>query len=276
MPPLAFRTEPPPAYGTAEVVHPLIRRVVARNPGPFTYHGTNTWILGRDRVAVIDPGPDDPAHRAAVLAAVEPGRVSHILLTHGHADHAAGAAALAAATGAPVLAMAAGRAAPRIDRPLAEGDVIEAAEWRLLALHTPGHAADHLCFALEAEGVLFSGDHVMPWSTSVVAPPAGDMAAYMRSLARLLDRAEALYLAGHGPPLPDPRPHVAALLAHRQGREAAILAALAGGAGTVAAIVAALYPDLAPALRPAAVQTVRAHLIKLAAEGRLPPGAPVA
>jgi glyoxylase-like metal-dependent hydrolase (beta-lactamase superfamily II) len=277
---IAFITEPAPAYGVAQWLHPRVRRVVARNPGPFTYHGTNTWILGAGRVAVIDPGPDDPAHRRALLEALRGETVTHILVTHGHQDHAPGAAPLAAATGAPVLGRgrpqaqgapgtAAGRPSFLPDEILAEGDTVAGEDWRLSVLHTPGHASDHLCYVLEGEGVLFSGDHVMPWSTSVVAPPDGDMAAYMANLRRLLERPERVFLAGHGPPITAPRPHVAALLRHREAREARILEVLAGGATTVEAIVTALYPGLAEALRPAAANTVRAHLLKLRAENRL-------
>lgn len=277
---IAFLTEPTPPYGEVQAVHPRVRRVVARNPGAFTYHGTNTWILGTGRVAVIDPGPDDPAHRRALLDALRGETVTHILVTHSHQDHAPGAAPLAAATGAPVLGwghpqaertvgIATGHPPFLPDEILAEGDTVAGEGWRLRVLHTPGHASDHLCYAVEDEGVLFSGDHVMPWSTSMVAPPDGDMAAYMAHLRRMLDRPEGTFLSGHGPPIPEPRPYVAALLRHREEREAGILDALAGGAATVEAIVAVLYPALAEALRPAAAKTVRAHLLKLRAEKRL-------
>ncbi|TQF76386.1 MBL fold metallo-hydrolase [Elioraea sp. Yellowstone] len=282
---IAFITEAVPPYGVAQQVHPRVRRIVARNPGPFTYHGTNTWIVGAGRVAVIDPGPDDPAHRRALLEALRGETVTHILVTHGHQDHAPGAAPLAAATGATVM----GRGHPQAgrtvgiatghppflpDETLGEGDTIAGEGWRLSVLFTPGHASDHLCFVLEGEGILFSGDHVMPWSTSMVAPPDGDMAAYMANLRRMLERPEGTFLAGHGPPIVAPRPHVAALLRHREQREAGILEALAAGAATVEEVVAHQYPGLAEPLRPAAARTVRAHLIKLKAEGRLPGAAP--
>lgn len=277
---IAFITEPVPAYGVAQPVHPLVRRVVARNPGPFTYHGTNTWIVGTGRVAVIDPGPDDPAHRRALLAALAGETVTHILVTHSHQDHAPGAAPLAAATGATVLGWGHPQAERTVgittghppflpDESLTEGDTIAGRDWRLTVLCTPGHASDHLCFALDGAGILFSGDHVMPWSTSMVAPPDGDMAAYVANLRRMLDRPEDTFLSGHGPPIVEPRPYVAALLRHREAREAGILEALAGGAASVEEIVAHQYPGLAEPLRPAAAKTVRAHLIKLRAEGRL-------
>jgi glyoxylase-like metal-dependent hydrolase (beta-lactamase superfamily II) len=277
---IAFITEPVPPYGVAQSVHPLVRRVVVRNPGPFTYHGTNTWIVGTGRVAVIDPGPDDPAHRRALLAALAGETVTHILVTHSHQDHAPGAAPLAAATGATVMGwghpqaertvgIATGHPPFLPDESLTEGDTIAGQDWRVSVLWTPGHASDHLCFALEGAGILFSGDHVMPWSTSMVAPPDGDMAAYVANLRRMLDRPEHTFLSGHGPPIVEPRPYVAALLRHREEREAGILEALAGGAASVEEIVAHQYPGLAEALRPAAARTVRAHLIKLRAEGRL-------
>lgn len=270
-----FLTEPVPPYGSPLAVAPGIRRIVARNPGPYTYHGTNTWLVGQGAVAVIDPGPDDPNHRDAILAAIAGERVTHILVTHHHRDHAPGAAALARALDVPIAGWGGPRPAsattplPAPDLPLAEGDVIEGPDWRLVALHTPGHASDHLCFALEGRGMLFSGDHVMSWSSSVVIPPDGDMAAYMASLARLLERDDTLYLSGHGPAVTDPRGLVRALLAHREAREAQILEAVAAGAESLGALLARLYPGLDARLAWAARRTLEAHLAKLEAEGRL-------
>ncbi len=256
-------TEPEPARGVPLPVLPGISRIVAPNPGPMTYHGTNTWLIEEEGgLTVLDPGPDDAVHVAAILAAAP--RIGRILLTHAHRDHIGALAALRAASGAPVFAFA-GAAAP--DHPLAEADAVGA--WRVL--HTPGHAADHLCFA-RADGVVFSGDHVMGWSTSVVGPPQGDMAAYMAGLARLLDRDDQVFLCGHGPLIAAPRTppgaHVAALLAHRQQREAMVLAALAAGAATPREIVGVVYAGLAPRLVAAAERNVAAHLAKLEAEGR--------
>lgn len=281
MQPLPLLVEPVPAYGEARSVAPGVRRVVARNPGPYTYHGTNTWIVGEGRVAVIDPGPDDPSHRRALLEALRGETVTHILVTHGHPDHAPGAAPLAAATGAavhgwgrpkaePTGGIASGHPAVPPDEPLADGDRIEGMGWTLEVLHTPGHAPDHLCFALEGSGILFSGDHVMGWSSTMVAPPDGDMAAYMASLVRLLGRAETLYLCGHGAPIDQPGRFVRALLAHREAREAQILEALRAGDSTADALLARLYPGLAEPLARGARGTIEAHLAKLAAEGRLP------
>jgi len=251
---LTLLTEPAPPRGAAVAVAPSVRRLVAGNPGPFTYHGTNTYLIdGPDGVTVLDPGPDSAAHVAAILAAAA-GRVVRILVSHGHADHVGALPALLAATGAPVL---------RFGEGVADGATV--GEWT--ALHTPGHAADHLCFA-RADGVVLTADHVMSFSTSVVIPPDGDMAAYMASLRRLLARSDSVYLPGHGPPITSPRPFVAALLDHRLHREAAILEAIRRAMLTPARVVEQLYVALDPALRPAAEASVTAHLLKLAAEGR--------
>jgi glyoxylase-like metal-dependent hydrolase (beta-lactamase superfamily II) len=276
----AFLTEPAPPYGAVLTPHAAVRRVVAPNPGPMTCHGTSAWIVGRGHVAVIDPGPDDSAHRRALLAAVAGETVTHVIVTHGHHDHSAGAKAFAAATGARTWGFGRPDRARTVpvgarhppflpDEPLSHGSVLEGPGWRLIAIHTPGHASDHLCFSLAGEGILFSGDHVMGWATSMVSPPDGDMAAYMASLEALLGRDETLYLPGHGPAITDPRTHVAALLAHRRGREAAVLAAVRAGHATAEAIVPHLYPGLAEALARPAARSVLAHLHKLAAEGAI-------
>jgi glyoxylase-like metal-dependent hydrolase (beta-lactamase superfamily II) len=256
--------------------------VLCNNPSAFTVRGTNTWIIGRGRVAVLDPGPADAAHLAAILAAVAGETVSHILVSHTHRDHSPGAEALRQATGAPTCGFGPHLTPPdqggeggdhgfTPDVALADGAVVEGAGWRLTALHTPGHCGNHLCFALDGSGILFSADMVMSWSTSVVSPPDGDMIAYMRSLDRLIARGaeDRLYLCGHGPRLPDPAPFLAALKAHREEREALTLAALrAAGPATAAALVPPVYGALDPRLVPAASRSLLAHLIKLEAEGR--------
>ena len=217
------------AYGRLEKVSPLIRRIVARNPGPFTFLGTGTYVVGRGRVAVIDPGPDLAEHVAALLAGLAGESVSHIVITHTHLDHSPAAAALQAATGAPTYGFGphgrrgeTGESGADLaftpDHRLADGDSLAGAGWRLDALHTPGHASNHLCFALPEEQALFSGDHVMGWSTTVVAPQDGDMAAYMRSLTRLRQREERTYWPTHGGPIRDPHRHVDALIEHRLAR----------------------------------------------------------
>lgn len=290
MPSDPFDRDPRVVHGAAEVVAPLVRRIVAPNPSPMTFTGTATYLVGEAEVSIIDPGPDDPAHRAAILAALGEARVTAILVTHTHRDHSAGALALAAATGAPLLgfgphgtgmgpAMAALAAAGglgggegadhafRPDRTLAEGDSVAGEGWRLTALHTPGHISTHLAFALEGTGVLFTGDVVMGWSTTMVSPPDGDMAAFLATLRRLRAREDRLYLPGHGSPVRDPVAMIDWQLAHRAAREAQILAALGEGPATVAELVPRLYAEVDPALWPAAGRSVLAHLVALAQEG---------
>ena len=260
---MAFLTEPEPRRGAALAVRPGIRRVVAANRGPMTYHGTNTYLIDAPGgLIILDPGPDDPAHVAAVLAAAGP--VARILLSHTHHDHLGAAPAMRAATGAPVYAWH-DPAAPEFvpDVRLRDGDAVDG--WQ--AVFTPGHAADHLCFA-GPDRVLFSADRVMSWSSSVVSPPGGVMADYFASLRRLLARDDRLYLPGHGPPLPDPLPFVQDLLAHRQAREDAIVAALGAVPLTTKALTDLLYSQVDERLRRAAERNVLAHLLKLRDEKR--------
>jgi len=261
---MQFLTEPEPARGEPLPAAPGITRLVAPNSGVMTYRGTNTYIVDTpDGALIVDPGPDDPDHVRATVRAAGP-RVAAILLTHTHHDHVGALPALRAATNAPVHAWHA-PADPAVvpDHPLRDGDRV--GPWR--AIHTPGHATDHLCF-LGPGGVLLSGDHVMGWSTSVIGPPGGDMADYFRSLHTLLGIDGTLYLPGHGPPLAPPHPFVEALLDHRRQREAAIHAALGQEPATVRDLAAALYPDIDGALRRAAERNVMAHLQKLKQEGR--------
>ncbi len=253
---MAFLTEASPERGMAMEMTHGVRRIVAGNPGPMTYHGTNTYLLdGPDGISVLDPGPDDAEHLQAVLAHAGP--VARILISHSHIDHVGNLPALREATGAPVFAFS-----PKLgpDHLLKDGD--ELAGWTMM--HTPGHAPDHLCMA-RGDGVVMTADHVMGWSTSVVSPPDGDMAAYFSSLERLLVRKDRLYLPGHGPAIVQPLDHTRFLLDHRLAREAAIVAALPGDA---AALVEKIYVSLAPHLRPAAERSVLAHLLKLESEGR--------
>jgi glyoxylase-like metal-dependent hydrolase (beta-lactamase superfamily II) len=284
--PIPFVREIDPAYGQAVSVSPLIRRVTARNPGPFTYLGTGTYIVGRDEVAVIDPGPDDPAHLAASLAAVEAERVTAILVTHTHADHSPLAHPLARATGAEVLGLPApgtpdsgfeeaDEANFRPDRTLVDGQRVSGPGWTLEALFTPGHASNHVAYALIEENALFSGDHVMGWSTTVIAPPDGDMAAYLASLDRVAAREFSNLWPTHGPPVRAVAPFLAAYRDHRLERERQILEALGSGPARIAELVPTLYAAVSPTLYPAAAMSVWAHLIKLAREGRaLTDGAP--
>ena len=260
---MQFLIEPDPARDVAIPVAPGIARIVAPNPGPMTSHGTNTYLIaGADGATVLDPGPDSAAHVQAILRATG-GRVARILLSHTHRDHLAALPALRAATGAPACGFRHSEDPGFTpDIPLDDGGTV--AGWT--ALHTPGHAADHLCFA-RADGVILTADHVMTWSTSVV----GDMVAYVASLRRLLARDDRLLLPGHGPPLAAPRAYLQSLLAHREQREAAVLAAIAGAPRTPAALVETLYVPLDPRLRPAAERNVLAHLRKLQTEGRAAP-----
>ena len=260
---------------------PLVRRIIAPNASPFTFNGTCTYIVGEGAVAVIDPGPDDDSHLAALLAAVDGEQIETILVTHTHRDHSAGAKRLSAATGARILGAA--PFAPRADGTagldsshdrdylpdaiLADGEGLQGRGYTIEAVATPGHCSNHLCFALPEEGALFSGDHVMAWSTSVVAPPDGSMRAYMASLDKLRGRGETVYWPGHGGPVVEPERYVRALIHHRRQREASILAALGEGARTIPALVAKVYVGLSPALTGAAGLSTLAHLEDLSERG---------
>jgi len=266
--------------GTIERLGPGLARILAPNPSPFTHTGTQTYFVGIRELAVIDPGPDDPAHVAALIDAVRGTPVRAILVTHNHRDHSPAARALRAATGAPILGcapLALAEDGPptdeafdldhRPDRVLADGESVVGEGWTLETVATPGHTSNHLCFAWREAAALFSGDHVMGWSTSVVAPPDGDMAAYMASLDRLLGRPEQLYYPTHGPAIRDAHDHVRKLIAHRRERERQVLAALDAGDGRIPAIVADLYRHVDPRLHPAAERSVLAHLIDLRGRG---------
>ncbi len=247
--------------GVASAISPLVRRIVAPNGGPLTGHGTNTYLVGVDEIVVVDPGPVDAAHVGTIVGCGGD-RIRWVAVTHAHAEHAAVAAILADQVGAEVLAY------PAID----EGFELEATEFRLLALHTPGHSPDHLCYLLEEERMLFTGDTVVDHDGPAVAvtPPDGDMAAYMASLDRLGGRRLRLrtIAPGHGQLIDGPAARMAADLSDCLAREAAILAALEDGAVSVDQLVARVYVDADPALLNVAAQTVHAHLLKLAAEGR--------
>jgi glyoxylase-like metal-dependent hydrolase (beta-lactamase superfamily II) len=284
---ISFNVTFEPQYGQAVAVAPGIRRVTAHNPGPTTFHGTNSYIVGSGAVAIIDPGPDDAAHVAALLAATSGETISHIVLTHTHRDHSGAVAALREATGA----MTAGNGPHRPSRPpragetarldaagdagflpdltLGDGDTIEGGSWRIEAIATPGHTANHLAFALSGSDLLFSGDHVMAWSTTIVAPPDGAMGDYMASLDKLAARPEPRYLPGHGGPVEDAPAYVRALKSHRRLREAAILERITRGDRTIAEIVATIYRDTDPRLHRAAGLTVLAHLEDLVTAGKV-------
>ena len=274
-----------PLYGAVETLGPGLRRVTANNPGPFTFTGTGTYIVGEGRVAVIDPGPDDPAHVAAILEAVRGETVSHILVTHTHIDHSPATPALKGATGATVYAQgphaahlrdgadggmdAGGDMDFEPDEVLVDGSVVEGDGWRLEALHTPGHCSNHLCFAWDERRGLFSGDQVMGWSTTIVSPPDGDMGDYLRGLDRLLGRSDEIYWPTHGAAIPDPKALVTALIAHRREREQAILDQVAAGHHRVDDMVREIYRDVPAHLHPAAARSTLAAIVHLVETGRL-------
>jgi len=267
--------------GTLMQLTPLVARVLAPNPSPFTYTGTQTYLVGDTDLAVIDPGPDDPQHMAALLAAIGGRPVVAILCTHTHRDHSPAAAPLSEQTGAPVIgcapltldddgprADAAFDAAYRPDRVLADGDRLAGDGWTLAAVATPGHTSNHLCFALGEEKSLFTGDHVMGWSTSVVSPPDGDMAAYMASMQRLLERDDRVYYPAHGDPVENPQRLVRGMMGHRKQREGQIVRFLErNGASLVPDMVVEMYKGVDPRLHSAAGRSVLAHLIDLNGRG---------
>ena len=266
-------------------VAPGVRAIAADNPGPFTFKGTVSYIIGRDQVAIIDPGPDDASHVAALLEAVRGETVTHIFVTHTHRDHSPAAAMVKAATGAIVLAQGPHRLARplhtsevrrldasadlgfRPDVALVDGETVHGQGWTLEAVTTPGHTANHMAFAFKEANLLFAGDHVMAWSTTIVAPPDGAMTDYMASLHKLARRSEPLYLSGHGAPVRDAPRYVQYLIRHRQAREGSILHRLAKGEADIPTIVRAVYIGLDPRLAGAAALSVLAHLEELVARG---------
>ena len=265
--------------GVAAAVDPQVVRVLAPNPSPYTFTGTQTYLVGTRDLAVIDPGPDDPAHLGALVSAIAGRPVVAILCTHTHRDHSPAAAPLRARTGAPVVGCAPlvlEDLGPRADasfdadyapdRVLADGETVQGDGWTLAAVATPGHTSNHLCFALAETGALFTGDHVMGWSTTVIAPPDGEMGAYMASLEKLLARDDRVYFPAHGPEIPEPRRFVRGLMGHRRQREGQILRLLREEVTAVPDMVARMYVGLDPRLIGAAERSVLAHLIDL--EGR--------
>jgi len=280
-----FNRDYPLAPGIVDRVRPGVRRILCNNPSPFTFSGTNSYIVGEGKVAIIDPGPRNEAHIAALLDAVKGETVTHILVTHTHSDHSPNTAALKAATGAIVYAEGPHRASrPRYDSEMGssesgadrdfmpdvrvkDGDVIAGDGWALEAVATPGHTANHMAFAWREKNYLFVADHVMGWSTSIVAPPDGSMIDYMASLHKLAARPEDLYFPGHGPEIPDAQRFVRFLIRHRVAREASILHRLAKGEADIPTIVRAIYIGLDPRLTGAAGYSVLAHLEDLVARG---------
>lgn len=285
---ICFKREMDFEYGVVDHIADGVRRVIAHNPGPFTFTGTGTYILGRGGgVAVIDPGPLLDEHIDAICAALNADEyVSHILITHTHADHSPGAGPLQVRTGAPTYGFyspsvqAANNTGDIVseeatdiefipDNKIQHGDIIEGDSWRCECVYTPGHMANHICYAFLGTGILFTGDHVMGWSTSVIAPPDGKMRDYMASLQHLLTRADKIYWPTHGPSIDNPHEFVRDFIAHREAREAQILEQLIAGLGRISDIVETLYRDVDKGLHPAACLSVFAHMQDLVARGRV-------
>ncbi len=282
---LEFNDKFDPAYGRAVKIAEGVRRLTVNNPGPFTFHGTNTYLAGTETLAIIDPGPDDDEHFRALLNAIDGHPVSHIFVSHTHRDHSPLAARLKDETGAVVVAEGAHRPARRLaigeinpldasadndfspDISVTDGETIDGDGWSISAIETPGHTANHLAFALEGTGILFSADHVMGWATSIVAPPDGSMSDYMQSLETLLHRDDDVYFPGHGARVSEPAKFVRGLKAHRKMRERAVLQRVLSGDRTIPAMVQKIYRDTDPRLHGAAGLSVLAHLEDLVTRG---------
>jgi len=278
---LAFNRSVDVDYGVAQKVAPEVRRIVANNPGPYTFLGTNTYVVGSGQVAVVDPGPADQDHLKAIAGAIKGERLTHILVTHSHHDHCDGAKPLQAMLGGEIVAYgptgtARGAGASGLgdafvdpsfvpDRVVRDGETIKGKGFTLDVLHMPGHAPDHLCFALVGKRTMFTGDHVMGWNTTVIAPPEGNLADFLASLERLMERHDKLFLPGHGGRIQTPQRVVRAYITHRKWREQTILACLDDGVSTIPGIVGRLYGTLDTELKEAAALSVRAHLEHLTA-----------
>ncbi len=281
---IPFRRELEFEYGAVDEVEPGIRRVIANNPSPFTLYGTGTYILGTGNVAVVDPGPADPAHIQALLEALEGETISHVLVTHTHMDHSPGCALLKDHTDAPTYAFGphgAGKLEEGVpveeggdmaftpDVLVGHGDVIEGDDWSVECVYTPGHTSNHMCYALRESRALFTGDHVMGWSTSIISPPDGDMMAYMVSLELLLERHDRVYWPTHGPCIVEPHAHVKAFIEHRKEREAQIMECVDQGVGLIGDMVPMMYRDTPEYLYPAAGRSTLAAIEYLVKRGAL-------
>ena len=281
---IPFRRELDFSYGEVSDVAPGIRRVIAENPSPFTLYGTGTYILGRGEVAVIDPGPADGAHIAKLLEALEGETISHILITHTHMDHSPGCRLLQAHTDAKSYAYGphgagkleqgvpveeGGDMAFEPDELVRDGEVLSGGDWSVECVYTPGHTSNHMCYQLRETKALFTGDHVMGWSTSIISPPDGDMGAYIASLERLLERDDAVYWPTHGPCIDDPKPHVRAFIEHRLARERQIMGCVRQGVHRIEDMVPLMYTELPEFMYPAAARSVLASMEHLVGNGAL-------
>lgn len=281
---IPFRRDLDFTYGEAARIGPRIRRVIAENPSPFTLYGTGTYILGNGRVAVIDPGPADPAHIEALLEATRGETISHVLVTHTHMDHSPGCALLREHCDAPTYAYGphgAGKLEEGVpveeggdmdfvpDHRVSHGDVIDGEDWSVECVYTPGHTSNHMCFQLREDKALFTGDHIMGWSTSIISPPDGDMLAYMKSLDLMLERDDDVYWPTHGPCIDDPKSLVRAFIEHRRERETQILECVGKGVGNIGDMVPLMYTSTPEFMYPAAARSVLAAVEYLVAEGKL-------
>ena len=264
-------------YGVSEQITPLVKRVIAKNPGPFTYTGTGTFIVGTKELAVIDPGPIDNSHLKAIIKACGKSKISHIIITHTHNDHSPLSKPLQKKTGAPIYSFLNKKMDTKTDNQFEEGydnsfkpdviikdgDLIKGYDWTLEAIHTPGHTSNHMCYSLAEESILFSGDHVMGWSTTVIVPPDGDMDEYLKSLEKLLDRNHQMYLPTHGTQIDDPHDLVNNYIEHRNNREDQIIKVIKSGSSMISEMVKIIYSDVDPGLHPAASMSTLAHLNRM-------------
>lgn len=263
-------------YGNCDKISPLIRRIIANNPGPFTFTGTGTYIIGKENLAIIDPGPIDQNHFDAIIKSTKGQTITHILLTHNHNDHSPLAKKIKEETGAKIYFKNLSNDIQTEDQfeegydkdiegdiELSDGDIIETNEWTVEAIHTPGHTSNHICYSLAEEDVLFSGDHVMGWSTTVIVPPDGDMNDYINSLKKLLKRSENNFYPTHGPIIERPKELVAKYIEHRMEREKQITEAIKLGNKKIPDMVKIIYKDVDISLHPAAAMSTLAHLIRM-------------
>ena len=264
-------------YGVSEQITPLVKRVIAKNPGPFTYTGTGTFIVGTKELAVIDPGPIDNSHLNAIIKACGKSKISHIIITHTHNDHSPLSKPLQKKTGAPIYSFLNKNMDTKTDNQFEEGydnsfkpdviikdgDLIKGYDWTLEAIHTPGHTSNHMCYSLAEESILFSGDHVMGWSTTVIVPPDGDMDEYLKSLEKILDRNHQMYLPTHGSQIDDPHDLVNKYFEHRNNREDQIIKVIKSGSSMISEMVKIIYSDVDPGLHPAASMSTLAHLNRM-------------